>query len=129
MLDRLLAAPALRSADAVLIDAGLPSGTIAYIRGVARYVELVPASSEGRDRSRRRALTLAREGWRVVRVFRREPVGTADAVLTAASLAEAGIRLRIDGVVGAHLDDFGTKAGWLAITLPAATESLAGVAG
>jgi siroheme synthase len=129
-LDAALAAPALRNADAVLCDAGLPQILVECVRGRARYVERVPASAEGRDRARGRCLALAKEGWRIVRIFRREPVGAADAIVTAAALAEAGIPLRLEGiglaVAGSAEIEMRSS---VAAVRPMTTASFAGTAG
>lgn len=125
-----LASPALQQADAVLCDAGLPPALRHAIQGRARYVETVPASAAGRDAARRRCLALAREGWRIVRIFRREPVGAADAIVSAAALAEAGVRLRLDGVPGAAMGSAEIEPHPAAVfALPRATASFAGSAG
>jgi hypothetical protein len=130
VLGAALASPALRRADAVLCDAGLPPGLLHAIRGRARYVEVIAASAAGRDAARRRCLALAREGWRIVRVFRREPVGAADAIVSAAALAEAGVGLRLDGVAGAAMGSAEIEPQPAAVfALPRATASFAGSAG
>jgi siroheme synthase len=129
-LDAALSGPALRNADAVLCDVGLPDVLLECIRGRARYVERVPASTDGRERARRRCLALAKEGWRIVRIFRREPVGAADAIVTAATLAEAGVSLRLDGVGLAVAGSAEIEArSPVAAVRPMTTASFAGSAG
>ncbi|HZS82342.1 MAG TPA: hypothetical protein VFA50_05700 [Stellaceae bacterium] len=104
---------------------------IALSAGAARYLELVRPSAAARDRARRRCAALAGEGWRIVRIFRREPIGAADLVVTAAALTEAGVALHGAGAapaIGAEIEAALTTRR-APLTLPTATASFAGTAG
>jgi uroporphyrin-III C-methyltransferase len=84
-----LAVHALRSADAVLHDRGIAPAVL----------ELVGAASleavEGGRAALDRAIGLARDGWRVVRLLEGDPLSRRDGVVAALVLAEADIGFRI----------------------------------
>jgi uroporphyrin-III C-methyltransferase len=92
----LMAADALRAADAVVFDSWIDPAIL----------ELVPAGCylEGRGgRDRRasdhgavtRSVELARQGWRVVRLMDGDPLMSGDGAGEALALVEAGVRFRI----------------------------------
>jgi hypothetical protein len=121
---------ALGAADCVLCDAGLPPSSIAAVRAASHYVELVPSAAEGRERAQRRCIKLAGEGWRVLRLFRPEPVGLADAVLTASLLTQSRVGMHLEGLAPELVGtpEIEPQAGHRG-ALPLTTMSLAGVAG
>jgi uroporphyrin-III C-methyltransferase len=83
-----LAVHALRSADAVLHDRGVAEPVL-RLAGAAALEGVEPGA--GLDR----AIALARDGWRVVRLVEGDPLSGSDGAVAALALAEAEIGFRL----------------------------------
>jgi uroporphyrin-III C-methyltransferase len=88
-----LALSALRSADAVIYDAAIEPGTIALIPAGRLAQPALPTGNHGSVIER--CIRLAREGWRVVRLFEGDPFADPNGVATALALSTAQIPYRI----------------------------------
>jgi siroheme synthase len=86
---------AIRVADIVLYDAALGPDFAAWLRESARYAEPVPAGAPARERAMGRAIALASDGWRVVRLVEGDPAVTPHAVEAALALEAAEVAFRI----------------------------------
>ncbi len=88
-----LALSALRSADAVIYDTAIEPGTIALIPA-GRLAQ--PALPTGNHVSViERCISLAREGWRVVRLIEGDPLADPAGVAAALALSAAQIPYRV----------------------------------
>jgi uroporphyrin-III C-methyltransferase len=88
-----LALSALRSADAVIYDTAIEPGTIALIPAGHLAQPALPAGNHGSVIER--CISLAREGWRVVRLIEGDPLADPGGVATALALSAAGIPYRV----------------------------------
>jgi uroporphyrin-III C-methyltransferase len=86
---------AIRSADIVLFDATLGGEVATWLRAGARYAEPVPPSEPARERAIGRAIALACDGWRVVRLVDGEPLATPHGREAARALEAAEVSFRI----------------------------------
>jgi uroporphyrin-III C-methyltransferase len=86
---------AIRAADIVLFDAALGAGIANWLREGARYAEPVPASDPARERAIGRAIALACDGWRVVRLIDGEPLATPHGLEAALALDAAEVSFRV----------------------------------
>jgi uroporphyrin-III C-methyltransferase len=90
-----LAVHALRSADAVLHDRGLEEALDALALAGPASLEPVESGAAAAEAALTRAIRLARDGWRVVRLVAGDPLSRGQGVAAALALAEADIGFRI----------------------------------
>jgi siroheme synthase len=90
-----MALRAIRAADIVLFDAALGAEFATWLREGARYGEPVAASDAARERALTRAVALAGDGWRVVRLVAGDPLATPHGVAAARTLEAAEISVRV----------------------------------
>jgi siroheme synthase len=86
---------AIRAADIVLFDAALGAEIANWLRQGARYAEPVPASEPARERAIGRAIALACDGWRVVRLVDGDPWATPHGLEAARAREAAEVSFRI----------------------------------
>jgi uroporphyrin-III C-methyltransferase len=88
-----LALSALRAADAVIYDPAIEAGTIALIPPGRLAQPALPTGNHGSIIER--CISLAREGWRVVRLIEGDPLADPAGVAAALALSAAEIPYRV----------------------------------
>src|SRR5580704_2767901 len=106
-----LALHALRTADAVIHDPGVSPDILELVQPPCYREAALPAVAN------ERALSLARDGWRIVRLIEGNPLERHDAIECAAQFAEHGNPFRIIPVTGEPFID-GARTALLIVCRP-----------